>query len=60
MWGGQGSGVPCAICGHQITSDQLEYELEYVRAGKGAAAFHVHVHCCAQWELERTALRLSR
>src|SRR5688572_17527311 len=29
MWGGTGSGAPCAICGERIGADQLEYELEY-------------------------------
>jgi hypothetical protein len=40
-WGGSGSGAECAVCGERIRKDQLEYELEYMRAG----SFHVHVGC---------------
>jgi hypothetical protein len=59
MWGGSGSGAACAVCGEQISPDQMEYELEYRRAGNyGRASFHVHVRCCPAWGLERTALRL--
>jgi hypothetical protein len=57
MWGGTGSGVNCAICGELIGSDQLEYELEYP-AGDRRARYHVHVRCCAAWELQSPATRL--
>jgi hypothetical protein len=61
MWGGSGSGAPCAICGEHIGVDQLEYELEYRCVGNphGRPSFHVHVRCCPAWELEQTGLRLS-
>jgi hypothetical protein len=58
MWGGSGSGADCAICGERISADQLEYELEFRSSGRRRASFHVHVRCCAEWELERNALRL--
>ena len=60
MWGGAGSGAPCAICGERIAPEQLEYELEYRGVGerRGRARFHVHVRCCPTPELEPTGLRL--
>jgi hypothetical protein len=44
-WGGSGSGAECAVCGERISLDQLEYELEYMRAGGRRVSFHVHVEC---------------
>ena len=59
MWGGAGSGVDCALCGERINADQLEYELEFRASGPGRASYHVHVRCCAEWERQRNAIRLS-
>ena len=57
-WGGEGTGAACAICGEQIGPKQLEYELEFTRAGSQAQArVHVHLQCCSAWELERLALQ---
>jgi hypothetical protein len=55
-FGGQGSGVTCAICGDQVKRDQLELEIEFNRHGvmPGLDRYHLHVRCFAAWELERT------
>ena len=61
MWGGSGSGAPCAICGERIGADQLEYELEYrcVDDPNGRPSFHVHIRCCSAWELEHMGMRVT-
>jgi hypothetical protein len=58
-WGGRGTGAACAICGEQIGPNQLEYELEFARAGstQGQAGIHVHLQCWSTWELERLAVQ---
>lgn len=57
-WGGGGTGAACAICGERISPNQLEYELEFARAGDWERArVHVHLQCCSAWELERLALQ---
>jgi hypothetical protein len=55
MWGGRGSGGECAICGHPLTPDQFEFELQFSAngAGSGADGCHVHIRCFAAWEFER-------
>lgn len=56
-WGGPGVGVPCTICELPVTRDQMEFEIQFERAGAGHALgldnFHVHVRCFAAWEFER-------
>ena len=52
MWGGRGEGDECSICRSPVTSDQLEFELEYLSAD-GIAKHHVHVHCFTAWERDR-------
>jgi hypothetical protein len=55
-WGGPGVDVPCTVCAHPITSDQVEYEVQFARDGgnPGLDRFHFHMRCFAVWELERT------
>jgi len=55
MWGGQGLGDRCVICGELVTRDQLELEIQFARDGvwSDVDGFHVHVQCFAAWELER-------
>jgi hypothetical protein len=54
--GGPGGGVPCAVCDRPITSEQVEYEVQFVHDGAtlGLDNFQLHLRCFAVWELERT------
>lgn len=53
VWGGQGSGRLCALCGIPIRSDELEYEFEQRLAGR-VQTFRFHVTCETLWQLECT------
>jgi hypothetical protein len=52
MWGGQGSGRCCTICGSATERDEIEFELEFVRhdGGSDGANPLVHLCCLAAWE----------
>ena len=54
-WGGPGVGALCAVCGHAVTRDQVEFEIQFARDGDnpGLDKFHVHIRCFAAWEFER-------
>jgi hypothetical protein len=58
-WGGPGVDLPCTVCARPITSDQVEYEVQFARDGgnPGLDRFHLHLRCFAVWELERTKVR---
>jgi hypothetical protein len=55
-WGGPGVGAPCTICGEPVTTDQMEFEIQFSFDGgePGLDKFHVHIRCFAAWEFERT------
>jgi hypothetical protein len=60
LWGGRGTGAPCAVCSEPVEPDEVEYELDFARdcdpAGsgeRGTDTRHVHVRCFAAWESER-------
>lgn len=55
LWGGNGFGTNCAICGNLVNSDEVGYELHFVAAEAlpPVVEYHVHVRCFAAWELER-------
>jgi hypothetical protein len=55
-WGGPGVGAPCAICGLPVTTDEVEFEIEFARDGDnpGLDKFHLHIRCFAAW-VERRA-----
>ncbi len=55
LWGGQGSGALCPVCGEPVTAADAELELEFAAdaAGPEAREFHLHVRCFAAWETER-------
>lgn len=57
LWGGQGSGAVCPLCGKPIAAADAELELEFAaeEAGLDAREFHLHVRCFAAWETERRA-----
>jgi hypothetical protein len=61
MWGGHGSGARCMICGDSVTSDELEYELEFapLEEGHSSTNRHVHIRCFSAWEFERQNLAPS-
>jgi hypothetical protein len=54
-WGGPGVGASCSVCDEPVTSDQLEFEIQFRRDGDnpGLDKFHVHIRCFAAWEFER-------
>jgi hypothetical protein len=45
--GGPGVDLPCTVCAHPITSDQVEYEVQFARDGghRGLDRFHLHLRC---------------
>ena len=51
MWGGPGSGQPCALCDNPIKSSEMEYEIEASLDGR-VQALRFHVLCEAIWQLE--------
>jgi len=56
LWGGNGSGEPCPVCGHAVDAAEMELEVEFVIAEVGAQGvreFHLHLPCFAAWEIER-------
>lgn len=54
VWGGPGSGTPCAVCGKVVDKGDVELELQFTSDGVSAAArYHVHAKCFGAWERER-------
>jgi hypothetical protein len=55
IFGGPGSGAPCAVCREPIPRTDTEYELEFNRHGTkpGFDRYYLHYRCFAAWELER-------
>ena len=54
VWGGPGSGAPCAVCGKTIGTDEVKIELPFtLDESSGAANCHLHARCFAAWGLER-------
>jgi hypothetical protein len=45
VWGGRGTGQPCALCDKPIEPTQVEYELE-VRTRGSVQSYRFHVECC--------------
>jgi hypothetical protein len=56
LWGGNGSGESCPVCGQCIDAAEMELEVEFefpeVNA-QGVREFHLHLPCFAAWEIER-------
>lgn len=54
LWGGPGSGEPCAVCGDAVDKEDVELELQFTSdEGAGATNYHVHARCFGAWELKR-------
>jgi len=54
IWGGNGSGEPCPVCGHSVDAAEMELEVEFTEgSAQGAREFHLHLPCFAAWEIER-------
>jgi hypothetical protein len=49
IWGGRGSGLPCAVCGDPILPNQVEYEIS---ESSGVDSLRFHLPCHAVWQLE--------
>ncbi|HEY1889463.1 MAG TPA: hypothetical protein VGG63_03610 [Steroidobacteraceae bacterium] len=54
VWGGPGSGEPCAVCDEAVDKEDVELELQFSSDGEaGTLHYHVHARCFAAWEIER-------
>jgi hypothetical protein len=54
LWGGYGTGIPCAICDLPVRKEEMEFELEFVfdSAELCVAVYHLHNGCFTVWESE--------
>ena len=62
--GGFGAGTPCVICELPVTTNVLEYEIQFARnwndpsdrtaGGRDFQVFHLHLHCFSAFDVERT------
>jgi hypothetical protein len=55
VWGGNGGGGPCALCGKRIRRSELEYEL----LDGADRVFLFHLRCHTIWQLALSAQPLS-
>jgi len=58
LWGGNGLGDLCPVCGLAIDVTEMELEVEFDIAEvnlRGVREFHLHLQCFAAWEIERIA-----
>ena len=52
VFGGPGSGLPCAVCHNPISTRELEYEIVELGGSDTSAlqpAARVHLHCYELW-----------
>lgn len=61
VFGGKGSGGTCAVCGRQLTQDDVDFEIEFNRHGStpGLDRYYLHQRCFAAWEFERTRVEMG-
>jgi hypothetical protein len=54
-WGGPGSGMDCAVCGHTLHPIESELELEFLpdAAEQAPTVLHLHGKCFLAWQAER-------
>ena len=50
IWGGQGTGVPCEVCGERIAPGEIEYEVQLI--ADRPPTCHLHLHCYEVWLAE--------
>ena len=45
----------CAVSEKPVTTEQLEFEIQFAHDGSnpGLDKYHVHIRCFAAWEFER-------
>ena len=51
MWGGHGTGEPCALCDKPIQGDEIEFEVEE-RVEGSVQTLRFHMVCQSVWQLE--------
>jgi hypothetical protein len=51
LWAGPGGGLPCTLCGTEVSATEIEYEAE-MRTGITAQILRFHLVCHAAWQLE--------
>lgn len=61
MWGGQGVGAQCMVCGASVKGDEVGLEIEFIGdGGTGASNHHFHIRCYSALEFELHNLELTR
>ena len=55
MSNGSGGGAECPICELPVTTERMEFEVQFARDGDtpGLDTFYFHFRCFAAWEAER-------
>jgi len=54
LWGGNGSGESCPVCGQPVDAAEMELEVEFAMdSAQSVREFHLHLACFAAWEIER-------
>jgi DNA repair exonuclease SbcCD ATPase subunit len=53
VWGGNGSGETCPVCGRPVDAAEKELEIEFADDLQAVREFHLHFPCFAAWEIER-------
>lgn len=57
MWGGRGTGRPCAVCREPISPEEAELQVHVRPTARGkATVLSVHGTCGAAWRIEAAAL----
>ena len=61
-WGGPGVGATCTVCELPVTTQEMEFEIQFARDAKqgleaGLDKYHVHIRCFAAWEFERRSFQ---
>jgi hypothetical protein len=59
-WGGKGVGAQCTICGEAITTQEIEFELEFGVDPPVREHYRLHMRCFAAWEFERASMSGTR
>ena|SRR5215472_5406412 len=51
----QGRGTCCVICGEPISPQQTDIAIEFAHDGMAPSVeiAHLHIKCCAAWDVER-------
>lgn len=59
-WGGKGVGAQCTICADAITTQDIEFELEFAEENPVRGKYRLHLRCFCAWEFERATMSGAR